>query len=57
MSWQMWGRGIAIAVGAAVLFGLELMFGQTPYVSIPAGVVAYLAVRGVFALTTGTAAK
>jgi hypothetical protein len=53
----MWGRGIAIAVGAAVLFGLELMFNQTPYVSIPAGVVAYLVVRGVFALTAGTAAK
>jgi hypothetical protein len=53
----MWGRGIAIAVGAAVLFGLELMFGQTPYISIPAGVVAYLAVRGVFALKAGMPAK
>ncbi len=38
-------RFVAIAIGAAVLFGLELGFDVKVYVAIPAGVLAYLATR------------
>jgi hypothetical protein len=57
MNWQTAGRIIAIAVGAAVLFGLQLGLGQAPYVAVPAGIFTYLAVRGIFALTANTPAK
>jgi hypothetical protein len=49
MDWGIWGRVIAIATGAAVLFGLRQGLGEELYVAIPAGVFVYFVLRGVFA--------
>ena len=49
MDWARWGRVIAIASGAAVLFCLREFFGQDLIVAIPAGVCVYFGLRGVFA--------
>ncbi|HEY4139963.1 MAG TPA: hypothetical protein VGM57_01040 [Pseudolabrys sp.] len=43
-------RIIAILLGAAVLFGLELGFGVSYYVAIPACIIVYTACRLGFAL-------
>lgn len=43
-------RIIAILLGGAVLFGLELGFGVSYYIAIPAGIIVYTAVRLGFAL-------
>lgn len=51
-------RLVAILIGAAVLFGLELGFGVAFYIAVPAAIVAYTACRLGFALLTpDTAAK
>ena len=51
-------RFVAILVGAAVLFGLELGLGVEFYIAVPAGIVAYTACRLGFAmLTPDTPAK
>jgi hypothetical protein len=38
-------RIIAVLLGATVLFGLELGFGVSFYIAIPAGIVVYTACR------------
>ena len=38
-------RIVAVLVGAAVLFGLELGFGLQFYFAIPAGVIVYVVTR------------
>ena len=43
-------RIVAILLGAAVLFGLELGFGVSIYYAIPAGIIVYTACRLGFAL-------
>jgi len=43
-------RIVAILLGAAVLFGLELGLGVSIYYAIPAGIIVYTACRLGFAL-------
>ncbi len=38
-------RILAILLGGAVLFGLELGFGLSYYIAIPAGIIVYTACR------------
>lgn len=38
-------RIIAVLLGATMLFGLELGFGASYYIAIPAGIVVYTACR------------
>jgi hypothetical protein len=45
-------RIIAVLIGAAVLFGLELGLGVAIYIAIPAGILAYTACRLGFAMLT-----
>jgi hypothetical protein len=47
-------RNISVLIGAVVLFGLELGFGVTMYIAIPAGVLAYLASLVAMGLLLGT---
>jgi hypothetical protein len=54
MNRQMLGRMIAVLVGGAVMFGLELGLGVQFYIAIPAAIVTYLAVRFAFDLVWGT---
>jgi hypothetical protein len=54
MNRQLLGRMIAVLVGGAVMFGLELWLGLQFYIAIPIGVVTYLAVRLGFGLVWGT---
>jgi len=57
MNWSLWGRVIAIAAGAAVLFGLRQGLGYDIYVALPVGVVVYFVLRGVFAFLADRPAK
>ncbi len=50
----MLGRMIAVLVGGAVMFGLELGLGVQFYIAIPVAIVTYLAVRLGFGLVWGT---
>ena len=43
-------RIIAVMLGATVLFGLELGFGVSYYIAIPAGIIVYTACRLGFVL-------
>jgi hypothetical protein len=54
MNRQTLGRMLAVLVGGAVMFGLELWLGVQFYIAIPVGVVTYLAVRLGFGLVWGT---
>ena len=54
MNRQMLGRMLAVLVGGAVMFALELWLGVQFYIAIPIGVVTYLAVRLGFGLVWGT---
>jgi hypothetical protein len=54
MNRQMLGRMIAVLVGGAVMFGLELGLGVQFYIAIPVAIVIYLAVRFAFDLVWGT---
>jgi len=54
MNRQMLGRMIAVLIGGAVMFGLELGLGVQFYIAIPVAIVTYLAVRLGFGLVWGT---
>jgi hypothetical protein len=54
MNRQMLGRMIAVLLGGAVMFGLELGLGVQFYIAIPVAIVTYLAVRLGFGLVLGT---
>jgi hypothetical protein len=54
MNRQMLGRIIAVLLGGAVMFGLELGFGVQFYIAIPIAIITYLAVRLGFGLVWGT---
>ncbi len=54
MNRQMLGRMIAVLLGGAVMFGLELGLGVQFYIAIPVAIVTYLAVRLGFGLVWGT---
>jgi uncharacterized membrane protein len=47
-------RIASIAVGAAVLFGLELGLGVKFYIAVPAGVLAYTVTLVALGLMPGT---
>jgi hypothetical protein len=54
MNRQMLGRIIAVLLGGAVMFGLELGFGVQFDIAIPIAIITYLAVRLGFGLVWGT---